>query len=169
MTLEVTDDRTTIPNDSAVHCRRISSIAKNTPGQRGVEGRGDTARGPARHQQAHPLLIETAELRQRRPPAPDPICTIGPSRPTDPPPPMHSALARAFTTATCGRIRPPLRATATITSGTPCPRALPGEPVHQRTVERAGHDRGQHHEPAAEAGQVRVRRVPGGGVVGVAR
>ena len=49
----------------------------------------------------------------------EPICTIGPSRPTEPPAPMHSAEARALTTATWGRIRPPLSATAIITSGTP--------------------------------------------------
>jgi hypothetical protein len=53
----------------------------------------------------------------------DPICTIGPSRPTDPPTPMHSADATAFTTLTCGRIRPPFSATAIMTSGTPWPRA----------------------------------------------
>jgi len=53
----------------------------------------------------------------------EPICTIGPSRPTDPPTPMHSADASALTAATCGRIRPPPSATAIITAGTPCPRA----------------------------------------------
>ena len=31
MTLAVTEESTTMPNDSAAHCRRISSIAKNTP------------------------------------------------------------------------------------------------------------------------------------------
>ncbi len=49
----------------------------------------------------------------------DPIWTIGPSRPTDPPVPMHSAEARAFTMLTWGRIRPPFSATASMTSGTP--------------------------------------------------
>ena len=53
----------------------------------------------------------------------EPICTIGPSRPTEPPTPMHTADAIALTTLTCGRIRPPSSATAIITSGTPCPRA----------------------------------------------
>ena len=53
----------------------------------------------------------------------DPICTIGPSRPTDPPVPMVMAEATALTALTCGRIRPPFSATASITSGTPCPRA----------------------------------------------
>lgn len=53
----------------------------------------------------------------------EPICTIGPSRPTDPPEPMHNAEASDFTIATCGPIRPPRSAMASITSGTPCPRA----------------------------------------------
>ena len=56
-------------------------------------------------------------------PIADPICTMGPSRPTDPPVPMHSADASALTTATRGRIRPSWALTASITSGTPCPRA----------------------------------------------
>ncbi len=49
----------------------------------------------------------------------DPICTMGPSRPTDPPVPMHIAEATAFTTDTWGRMRPPFSVTASITSGTP--------------------------------------------------
>ena len=53
----------------------------------------------------------------------EPICTIGPSRPTDPPTPMQIAEASALTIVTCGRIRPPFSATASITSGTPWPRA----------------------------------------------
>ena len=53
----------------------------------------------------------------------DPIWTIGPSRPTEPPTPMQIAEATALTTVTWGRIRPPFSATASITSGTPCPRA----------------------------------------------
>ena len=50
-----------------------------------------------------------------------PIWTIGPSEPADPPVPMVSADAMDLTTATIGRIRPPLVRTAFITSGTPCP------------------------------------------------
>ena len=53
----------------------------------------------------------------------EPICTIGPSRPTDPPTPMQMAEATDLTAATCGRILPPSSATAIITSGTPWPRA----------------------------------------------
>lgn len=53
----------------------------------------------------------------------EPICTIGPSRPTEPPVPIVNAEARALTTETWGRMRPPFSATASITSGTPCPRA----------------------------------------------
>jgi len=39
----------------------------------------------------------------------EPIWTIGPSRPTDPPEPMQTAEARALTRATRGRMRPPCR------------------------------------------------------------
>ena len=53
----------------------------------------------------------------------DPTCTIGPSRPTEPPVPMQIAEASALTIVTGGRIRPPFSATASITSGTPWPRA----------------------------------------------
>ena len=53
----------------------------------------------------------------------DPIWTIRPSRPTEPPEPMQIADASAFTTVTGGRMRPPFSATATMTSGTPWPRA----------------------------------------------
>ena len=52
-------------------------------------------------------------------PSAEPIWTIGPSRPTEPPEPMQRAEASALTTLTWGRIRPPRSATASITSGTP--------------------------------------------------
>ena len=56
-------------------------------------------------------------------PRAEPIWTMGPSRPTDPPEPMHNAEARDLMTATCGRMRPPCSLTAYMTSGTPWPRA----------------------------------------------
>ncbi len=122
ITLAVTEDSTTIPNDSSSHRRRISSIAKNTP----ASGALNVAAIPP----AAPHATSSRTRRSSRcsicasaDPSAEPICTIGPSRPTDPPPAMHNAEAIDFTTATCGRIRPPLRATATMTSGTPCPRA----------------------------------------------
>ena len=52
-----------------------------------------------------------------------PIWTIGPSRPTEPPDAMQITEAIVLTTTTRGRMKPPLRATASITSGTPWPRA----------------------------------------------
>ena len=121
-TLAVTEESTTIPNDSVAHCPKMSSIAKNTP-----------ANGALKVAAMPPAAPQATMSRMRRSsnpttwaseePKADPICTIGPSRPTEPPPPMHSALASDFTSATCGRMRPPLRATASMTSGTPCPRA----------------------------------------------
>jgi hypothetical protein len=118
MMLEVTEASTTIPNACESHRRRMSSIAKNTP-----------ASGALKVAAMPPAAPQATSRRTRRSssrnacasvePRAEPICTIGPSRPTDPPPPMHNAEARAFTTATCGRMRPPLRATASMTSGTP--------------------------------------------------
>ena len=55
-------------------------------------------------------------------PSADPICTMGPSRPTEPLMPMHSTEARDLTTATLAGIRLRLRATANIASGAPWPR-----------------------------------------------
>jgi hypothetical protein len=49
--------------------------------------------------------------------------TMGPSRPTDPPEPMHTPEANILAMTTRGRMRPPRRATASMTSGTPCPLA----------------------------------------------
>ena len=92
------------------------------PGDRGVEGGRDAAGGAAGDQQPQPRLGQPDHWPRLEPSA-EPICTIGPSRPTEPPPPMHTALARALTAATRGRIRPPCSATAYITSGTPWPRA----------------------------------------------
>ncbi|HEX3802515.1 MAG TPA: hypothetical protein VHV75_06730 [Solirubrobacteraceae bacterium] len=45
----------------------------------------------------------------------EPICTIGPSRPT----PIVIAYATALTIVTSGLIRPPFSAAASIISGTP--------------------------------------------------
>ena len=122
ITLAVTEASTTMPKDSAVKSRRISSIAKNTP----ASGALKVAAMPPAAPQATSTRIRDSATRTSRPsvePSAEPICTIGPSRPTDPPPPMHSAEASALTAATWGAIRPPRRATANITSGTPCPRA----------------------------------------------
>ena len=88
----------------------------------GVERGRDTAGGAAGHQDPQPALGHPDQLAQaggqRRADLHD-----RPSRPTDPPAPMHRAEAVALTTATWGRMRPPFSATATITSGTPWPRA----------------------------------------------
>ena len=122
MTLAVTEASTTMPNDWAAKSARISSIAKNTP----ASGALKVAAIPPAAPQATSTRILGSATRTTRPtlePRAEPICTIGPSRPTDPPPPMHSADANALTAATWGAIRPPRRATAYITSGTPCPRA----------------------------------------------
>ena len=115
-------DSITVNSASTENSRRISSIPKNTP----VTGALNVAAIPPPAPHATRIRIRSSGIRTRwpRPEASaDPICTIGPSRPTDPPVPMHNADATALTALTWGRIRPPWSATAIITSGTPCPRA----------------------------------------------
>ena len=92
------------------------------PGDRGVERRRDPARCAAGDDDPQPVLRHPHHLSEVEASA-DPTCTIGPSRPTEPPVPMQTAEASALTIVTGGRIRPPFSATASITSGTPWPRA----------------------------------------------
>ena len=54
-------------------------------------------------------------------PIAEPICTIGPSRPADPPNPIVSDEAITLTVTTRLRMCPPRVANAVMTSGTPCP------------------------------------------------
>jgi hypothetical protein len=118
----VTELSTTNPNDSLSKLRRINSSAKNTP----AIGALNVAEIPAAAPHATSSRSWDSVTRASWPstdPSAEPICTIGPSRPTEPPDPMHSAEASDLTIGTCGRIRPPSRSTASITSGTPWPRA----------------------------------------------
>ena len=112
----------TAPNDVGVKSRSRSSRAKNTP----ATGALNVAEMPPAAPHATRVRSRTSGIRIHRPivdPSAEPIWMMGPSRPTDPPAPMQIALARAFTTATLPRMRPPFRAIANITSGTPWPRA----------------------------------------------
>jgi len=112
----------TVNSASMENSRKMISTPKNTP----VIGALNVAAMPPAAPQATRIRSRFSGILIRWPmleASSEPICTIGPSRPTDPPTPMHSADASALTTLTCGRIRPPFSATAIITSGTPCPRA----------------------------------------------
>ena len=115
-------DSITVNSASTENSRKMISTPKNTP----VIGALNVAAMPPPAPQATRIRIRFSGMRTHWPrleASAEPICTIGPSRPTDPPAPMHSAEASALTTLTCGRIRPPFSATAIITSGTPWPRA----------------------------------------------
>jgi hypothetical protein len=117
MTSAVTEARRTTPDDSAEKSRRSSSSAKSTPAIGALKVAAPQATSSFRRGSA---------TRNRCPsedPSAEPICTIGPSRPTDPPPPMQIADASDFTPATAARMRPPFSATARMTSGMPLPRA----------------------------------------------
>ena len=122
MTSATIADSMTVNSASTANSRKMISTPKNTP----VIGALNVAEMPPAAPQATMIRSRFSGIRTHWPTldaSAEPICTIGPSRPTDPPDPMHSAEASALTTLTCQRIRPPLSATAIITSGTPCPRA----------------------------------------------
>ena len=107
---------------STENSRKMISTPKNTP----VIGALNVAEIPPAAPQATRIRSRFSGIRTHWPrleASAEPICTIGPSRPTDPPAPMQMAEATDLTAATWGRIRPPFSATAIITSGTPWPRA----------------------------------------------
>jgi len=126
------------------------SIAKNTP----ASGALNVAAMPAAAPQATSSLTRRSSRRNacaRVEPSAEPICTIGPSRPTDPPPPMHSADASALTTATWTDA-----ATASGDRdhhlGHTVSTRLAGEAIHQRSVKGAGDDRCEQDEERSENG-----------------
>ena len=98
------------------------STPKNTP----VIGALNVAAIPPAAPQATRIRSRDSGIRTHWPrleASAEPICTIGPSRPTDPPEPMHSAEASDLTDGDLRADPPAAPATANITSGTPCPRA----------------------------------------------
>ena len=121
-TSPVTAARLVANRASSENSRRTISKPKNRP----VIGALKVAAIPPAAPHATIILSRSSDIRTRCPTvdaSADPICTIGPSRPTEPPAPMQIAEAIALTIVTGGRIRPPFSETASITSGTPWPRA----------------------------------------------
>ncbi len=96
------------------------SSAKITP----VIGALKVADMPAAAPQATRIRIYSSVTRNSRPtedPSAAPICTIGPSRPADPPEPMQRAAQRNFMSDLNGAITLRSWATASMTVGTPSP------------------------------------------------
>jgi len=102
----VTDASTTAPNAPAAKSASSSSRAKNTPA---IGALNVAAIPPAAPQATSARTRDSGSLRvcASQDPRAEPICTIGPSRPTDPPEPIQIAEASALTTATRPLIRPP--------------------------------------------------------------
>ena len=67
-----------------------------------------------------PVTLRTCP---RLDPMAEPICTIGPSRPTEPPEPIDTAEAKTLAIITRGRMAPPRSTMDSMTSGTPWPLA----------------------------------------------
>ena len=81
---------------------------------------------PAAAPQATKIRRRAADIFTSLPmaePMAEPICTIGPSRPTEPPEPIQIAEANALAKTIRVLILPSFKATDSITSGTPCPLA----------------------------------------------
>jgi hypothetical protein len=99
---------------------RMSSMAKSTPaiGVLNVAEMPPAAPQPRRiFMWAVFILSRWAMLEPRA----EPMWTMGPSRPEEPPIPMVTADASALMTITRNLSRPPCRVTASMTSGTPWP------------------------------------------------
>ncbi|MCR4404715.1 MAG: hypothetical protein NUW06_05500 [Candidatus Acetothermia bacterium] len=105
-------------NERVLNSRRISSTAKRTPAIGVLKVAATAAAAP---QPTRTLRSWEPSRRSwpRAEPAAEPIWTIGPSLPEEPPLPMQIPEARALARTTLGRIRPPRAAIAAITSGTP--------------------------------------------------
>ena len=117
---EVTAESTTKPKVSAVNSTRITSRANTAP----ARGAWNVAAIPAAD--PHEANRTTRETGMRShdamvDPSDAPTCTIGPSRPAEPPEPIVRAEATILTMATRPGMRPPFRRTASITSGMPWP------------------------------------------------
>ena len=134
-------------------------------GDRRVERRRDPARRAARDEQPQLRLATRAAAARVTDPSAEPICTIGPSRPTEPPEPMHSAEASDLTTGTCGRIRPPMPVDREHHLGHAVTARLGREARDQRPVDQPADHGREHHEPDPQPGHEGVGRVAGGAVV----
>ncbi len=113
-----TDDNITGEKVFMVKSPKITSRAKITPAM----GALNTADMPAAAPHPTSILTRSPDSLNIWPmvdPTAAPICTMGPSRPAEPPDPMQMADATALATATRGLITPDFNATAAMTSGTP--------------------------------------------------
>ena len=151
MTLAVTEASTTMPKDWAAKSTQDQLHREEHPGQRGVEGGRDAAGRAARDQDPHPRLGHPDDPPERSSRARSRSARSGPSRPTDPPPPMHSAEARALTAGDLGGDPAAAAGHGVHHLGYAVAAGLAGEEVHERAVEQPGHHRRADDEPAARA------------------
>ena len=120
--LAATAETTTLPKTATCSSLSSTSMAKTTPAMGALK----VAAIPAAAPQATRFLMRSSERCSHWPidePSAEPTWTMGPSRPAEPPVPIQRAEATILARATRGRMRPPRRMRACITSGTPCPLA----------------------------------------------
>ncbi len=119
---------------------------------RGVERSSNARCCAAGYQVADAIGRQLQQLSKVEPRA-APTCTIGPSRPAEPPLPIQTADAAIFATTTRGRIRPPRNAMACMTSGTPCPLASLAKKAMIGTGNQSADRRDQNQQPAAHSSE----------------
>ena len=141
----------TVNSASTENSRRMISTPKNTP----VIGALNVAAMPPAAPQATRIRSRVSGILTHWPrleASAEPICTIGPSRPTDPPTPIQMAEARKLTTLTCGRIRPAALRDGDHHLGHPVPAGLPRPVVDQRPVQQPADDRDDYEESQPQPG-----------------
>ena len=157
---EIIADSMTVNRASTANSRKMISTPKNTP----VTGALKVAEMPPAAPQATMIRSRFSGSFTHWPrleASAEPIWTIGPSRPTEPPVPMHIAEARDLTTADLPADPAAVVGDRDHHLGHPVPARLPRPLVDQRPVQQPADHRDDHEEAQAEPRQVGAAHVPG--------
>ena len=155
-----TELSTTTPKERVWKSRRISSRAKKTPAIGALKVARDAAGGAAGDQQAQVSAPASRLSCPSAEPIAEPIWTIGPSRPTEPPEPMQSAEASDLTIGTAAADPALVAVDGEHHLGDAVAARLGGEAVDQRAVEQPADDRDDEDHEGPEERHVRVGEVP---------
>ena len=148
----------TVNRASMENSRKMISTPKNTP----VIGALKVAAMPPPAPQATRIRSRFSGIFTHWPrleASAEPICTIGPSRPTDPPDPDAQRRGDRLDHADLRPDPPAIVRDGDHHLGHAVPAGLPREPVDQRAVQQPADDRDDHEEAHAQPGQVRAGRV----------
>ena len=157
MTVATTDEITIGENCITPKSARMISSAKSAP----ATGALNVPAMPAAAPQPTSVRSRRSSSFSHCPmlePKAEPIWTMGPSRPTEPPEAMLMAEANILARTTRGRMRPPRKATASITSRHAVALGLAREVIHDQRAQQAA-DGGDGDLPGGGKGTDVVERV----------